>query len=289
MPVPVVIETKGLSYFYSRGTSFETKALSDVTLEVYEGEFLAIAGPAGSGKTTLIQHFNGLLKPDEGSVRVFARQEPIREGDLWREVGLVFQIPERQLFAETVHDEVAFGLVNMSLDASDIKRRVTEALSQVGLDYRGFKHRLPLALSQGQQRRVAIASVLAMRPSILIMDEPTAGIDPVARKNFWANIQGLRKERVFTTILVTHNMDEVAEHADRLVVMNEGRIILDGPPRRVFASEDFIEMSGLELPFAARLVRALHNCGKEVRLDVLTLDEAEAEIIRCFGRREVFP
>ncbi|HZK18510.1 MAG TPA: ATP-binding cassette domain-containing protein, partial [Clostridia bacterium] len=230
--MPVVIETDNLTHSYSRGTAFETKALSGVTLKVYEGEFLAVTGPAGSGKTTLIQHFNGLLKPSKGRIKIFARGRPVEDKNLWREVGLVFQIPERQLFAETVFDEVAFGLVNMSLGLSDIKGRVKEALSQVGFDYQGFKDRLPLALSQGQQRRVAIASVLAMRPTILVMDEPTAGIDPLARKSFWAGIQELRKKRTFTIVLVTHNMDEVAEHADRVVVMKKGKVILDGSPRK---------------------------------------------------------
>ncbi len=283
MPDPV-IACEAVTYTYLRGTPMEATALRGVTLEVRAGEVLAIIGPTGSGKSTLIQHFNGLLRPTAGTIEVEGQ-------DLWAprtdrrraraRVGLVFQFPEYQLFEETVRRDVAYGPTNLGLPAETIAARVDEALRAVGLDPVRFGERSPFTLSGGEMRRVALAGVLAMRPQVLVLDEPTAGLDPRGKEELLERIEVLHRQGL-TIVLVTHNMDEVARLADRVVILQEGRIVLEGVPREVFAREDDLLRIGLGIPLAARLVRRLRARGLPVA-DALTIHEARATIVAALG------
>lgn len=258
----------------------EAMALDGVTLEVRSGEMVAIIGPTGSGKSTLIQHFNGLLRPTAGEVRISGE-------DLWapradrrrarQQIGLVFQFPEYQLFEETVRKDVAFGPKNLGLSAETIAARVDEALRAVGLDPGRFGDRSPFTLSGGEMRRVALAGVLAMRPGALVLDEPTAGLDPRGKEELLERIVALHRKGL-TLVLVTHSMDEAALLAGRIVVMDAGRVMLDGPPHEVFAREDDLRRIGLALPQAARLVRLLRDRGMPVG-DAITIAEARQAIM----------
>lgn len=279
MPEPL-LECRDVAYSYRRGTPMEAEALRGVTLEVAAGELLGLVGPTGSGKSTLIQHFNGLLRPSRGRVVVAGH-------DLWapradrraarRLVGLLFQFAESQLFEETVRRDVGYGPRALGLDADEVEARVDEALRQVGLDPARFGDRSPFALSGGEMRRVALAGVLAMRPRVLVLDEPTAGLDPRARAELLDHIRVLHA-RGLTIVLVTHNMDEVALLARRVVVLHAGRIAAQGDPRAVFAREDDLRVWGLGLPQAAALIRRLRARGVRVG-DALTFVEARRAIL----------
>lgn len=275
-----LIACRGLCYTYLRGTPMETLALDGVTLEIGPGEIVAIIGPTGSGKSTLIQHFNGLLRPTAGEVLIAGEDIWAPRADRRRarqQIGLVFQFPEYQLFEETVRKDVAFGPKNLGLSAEAIAARVDEALHQVGLDPGQFSTRSPFTLSGGEMRRVALAGVLAMRPSCLVLDEPTAGLDPRGKEELLDRIAALHRKGI-TLVFVTHSMDEAAMLAKRIVVIHAGRVMLDGSPQEVFAHEDELRRIGLALPQAARLVRLLRGRGMPLG-DAMTISEARQAIL----------
>lgn len=279
-----------LSHVYSPGTPFARIALADINLEIAGGEWVGLVGATGSGKSTLVQHLNGLLKPTSGRVEVNGinisalRKIPVEVRTI---VGMVFQYPEHQLFESTVFDEIAFGPRNLGLLEEAVAVRVKEAMTVMGLDYTGFKSRVPFHLSGGEKRRVAIAGVLAMHPKVLVLDEPTAGLDPGARKNFITRMQELHREQNLTIIWVTHNMNEIAGLASRLVILQEGRVARDGSPREVFAAEDEILAAGLEIPAVTVLARELAARGEKLRPDLVTMAEACGEIGRLLRCRHV--
>lgn len=279
------IVVEGVSYVYAAGTPLETVALRDVSLTVADGEMVGIIGPTGSGKTTLVQHFNGLLRPTSGRVLVDGVHTSSRRAsmrDIRRRVGLIFQYPEQQLFEETVFEDVAFGPRNLGLEAAEVAERVEEALRRVGLDP-GIGRRSPYELSGGQTRRVAIAGVLAMRPQAVVLDEPTAGLDPRGRDEILGHLQAVHGEGGVTVVLVSHSMRDVARLARRVVVLDRGRVVLDGPARQVFAHAEELEAMGLGAPPMVDLMRRLRQRGRPVSLDVLTVEEARREILRVIG------
>lgn len=278
------IRVENLSHTYNPGTPFERCAVDNVTLEIKDGEFVAIIGETGSGKSTLIQHFNGLLKPTGG--RVF-----VDEVDIWgkgvhlktvrQKVGLVFQYPEHQLFEETVFKDVAFGPNNMGLGEDEIKRRVEQALKMVGLDYKTICDRSPFELSGGEKRRVAMAGVIAMEPSVIVMDEPASGLDPRGRDEVLTEIRELHREFGFTVVIVSHSMEDVAKLAQRVIVLHRAKLIADGPVRVVFGMEDILNKAGLEAPQITRLMKELAGRNMKVRTNILTVGEAKQEILKA--------
>ncbi len=282
-----IIETRQLYHTYSAGTPFQREALAGVNLSVYPGEFLGIIGRTGSGKSTLIQHLNGLLKPTSGQVLFQGK-------DIWFDksttqatrfqVGLVFQYPEHQLFEETVYKDIAFGPTNMKLDREEIDHRVHQAARFAGLDTATLE-KSPFDLSGGQKRRAAIAGVIAMQPSVLILDEPTAGLDPAGSESILANLREYHHERGATIILVSHSMEEVAREADRLVVVNDGTIALSGSPREVFTHGVQLEAIGLGVPAMTRVFRRLRELGGDVDPSVYTVEQAKQAILTRLGKR----
>ncbi|MBE3519858.1 MAG: energy-coupling factor transporter ATPase [Firmicutes bacterium] len=275
------IELQHVTYDYMPGTPSQVRALDDVCMTIQDGEFLGLIGPTGSGKSTLIQHLNGLLVPTSGRVLVDGLDTRAKGADLRRlrqKVGLVFQYPEDQVFEETVYEDIAFGPKNLGVPAEEIEERVREAMALVGLPDSLMK-RSPFELSGGQLRRVALAGVLAMRPEVLVLDEPTAGLDPLGKREILGHIRRLH-ERGLTVVMVSHNMEEVARLADRLVVLDHGRIVLSGTPREVFAQGELLESIGLDIPDVTKMMRELRKRGWPVRTDVLTLEEAYEEISR---------
>jgi len=276
------IIVENLTYIYSEGMPYETLALDDVSLSIADREFVGIIGHTGSGKSTLIQQLNGLLKPKSGNVfigDVNITDKAIKMREIRRKIGLVFQYPEYQLFEETVHKDVAFGPLNLGLSQEEADARVREAIALVGLDYDEIAERSPFDLSGGQKRRVAIAGVIAMKPEVLIMDEPTAGLDPKAHKDILDMVKRIHEKEHNIVILVSHNMGDIAELADKIIVMDRGKIALVGTPREVYKEADLIERAGLGLPPVMHLMRELKRCGAEVSDDVLTIDEAEEELL----------
>lgn len=281
-----IIETKQLSHIYSAGTPFERSALVDVDFIAYKGEYLGIIGHTGSGKSTLIQHLNGLLKPTSGQVLYQGR-------DIWSDpkltrrtrfnVGLVFQYPEYQLFEETVYRDIAFGPRNMGLDEKEIDRRVRSAAYFVGLRDDQLD-KSPFELSGGQKRRVAIAGVIAMEPQVLILDEPTAGLDPVGVESILRNIRDYHQAHNATIILVSHSMEEVARSVDRLVVVNDGRLPFQGTPREVFRHGAELEQMGLGVPQMTRVFHRLRAMGVDIDPSVYTIDQAKAAILAKLGK-----
>ncbi len=277
------IEIKNLNFTYSNKTPYEKRALKDINLTVDEGEFIGLVGATGSGKSTLIQHLNGLIKVQDkkqSSVAVNGMSATDKKTlkKLRFEVGLVFQYPEYQLFGDTVAKDVAFGPKNMKLEADEVDRRVRRALEVVGLEYDKFAERSPFDLSGGEKRRVAIAGVIAMQPRVLVLDEPVAGLDPVGRSEILALIKKLQKEISPTVITVSHNMDDMAAMADRIIALKDGEIVADGSPKRVFCNRRLIADAGLDLPAATRITDTLKARGIDLPSDIVTMDELAREL-----------
>ena len=265
----------------------EHEALRNVSLAIEDGEFVGLIGHTGSGKSTLAQHFNGLLKPTAGKVYVddvdiFSKDVSLRS--IRQKVGMVFQYPEYQLFGETVFEDVAFGPKNMGVSDSELQDRVDQALTLVGLDL-SLKERSPFELSGGQKRKVAIAGVLAMQPQILILDEPTAGLDPKGRDEVLSLVAHLHQKENKTIVLVSHSMEDVARLAQRLVVMAHGEIALEGPPEVIFRQADYLEAIGLGVPQVTRLLQVLQKRGFDVDPDHYTIESVEGEIVRLLETR----
>lgn len=276
-----ILEVKNLTYIYSAGTPFEHKALDDISFSVERGEFIGIIGHTGSGKSTLMQQLNGLLKPTSGTV-LLDGQDIWSDKKLTRQarfrVGLVFQYPEYQLFEETVYKDIAFGPKNMGLSPEEVDRRVREAAGFVGLTEQQLEVS-PFDLSGGQKRRVAIAGVIAMEPEVLILDEPTAGLDPVGRSEILGNIQSYRKAKNATIMMVSHSMEDVARLTDRLLVMNGSKLAMDAPPAQVFTHAEELTQMGLNIPQVTQVFLELKKLGLDVK-NVYTIDQAAVEIRR---------
>ena len=275
-----------LSYIYSRDTAYEKQALKDISFQVENGEFIGLLGSTGSGKSTLVQHLNGLLTPSSGSV--YYDGEDIFEKDYDRKtlrgkVGLVFQYPEHQLFEVDVFTDVCFGPKNLGLSQSECELRAYEALKLVGFSDEDF-YVSPFDLSGGEKRKAAIAGVLAMHPEVLILDEPTAGLDPRGREEILSLIRRVREETGLTVILVSHSMDDVAENTERLLVMNKGELLFDDTPRNVFQNYETLVSIGLDIPQVTKVLWGLRKKGFPVSTDAITLEEAKAEILRIGGR-----
>lgn len=277
------IKIENLTHVYMKNSPFEKKALDDVSLEINDGEFVALIGHTGSGKSTLIQHLNGLLKPTSGKI-IIDGQDILKRGvklsDVRKKVGLVFQYPEYQLFEETIEKDIAFGPKNLGLKDEEILKRVKRAMEMVGIDYEEYKDKSPFDLSGGQKRRVAIAGVVAMEPKILILDEPTAGLDPKGRDDILSQIKTLHKDYNMTIILVSHSMEDVAKVADRIIVMNKATCILDGNPKEIFQKVDKLEEVGLAAPQITYLVQELRNKGIEIEKEIFTVDQAKEAILK---------
>ena len=281
--MPVVI--KNLTHIYAPGTPFEKKALDNITLSIQDGEFVGLIGHTGSGKSTLIQHINALMQPTSGKVIVngIDTSAPKSGLEIRKSVGLVFQYPEYQLFEETIEKDVAFGPRNLGLDEEEIKKRVSHALDLVGIDEALYTNS-PFDLSGGQKRRVAIAGVLAMKPQILILDEPSAGLDPAGRADMRKLIKDIKNEGV-TVVVVSHSMDEVSKMCDRIIVMNKGTIALDGTPREVFKHTELLESIHLGVPAASRLRERLNRNGFNLAEDIYTIEDMKTAILENLQRR----
>ncbi len=276
------IRIEHLTHTYMPGSPFASTALDDVSLTIEDGELIGLLGHTGSGKTTLVQHMNGLQKPTSG--RIFVDDIDITEKgvsllEVRRKVGLVFQYPEYQLFEETVAKDIAFGPKNLGLSQEEIDNRVKSAMAQVGLDYDTLAERSPFELSGGQMRRVAIAGVLAMKPEVLVLDEPTAGLDPARRRSILSMVRGLHAAGGLTVVMVSHSMDDIATLATRLIVMSKGKVALEGTPREVFKQQELLKSIGLGVPQAAELMRALKDAGYSLPDDLYTLNEARDAIL----------
>lgn len=282
------IEVNQVTYTYMPQTAFERTALSKITLTIEEGVLTAIAGHTGSGKSTLVQHLNGILHPTQGSVMVDGQDLAAKDKTAItarRRVGMVFQYPEHQLFEETVEEDIAFGPKNLGLSAEEIARRVRRAMELVRLDYDTYRERSPFQLSGGQKRRAAIAGVLAMEPKYLVLDEPTAGLDPRGRDDLLQRIVRLHREKKMTVIFVSHNMDDIARLADRVIFMHEGRVLLDAPPREAFQEKLALKTAGLEEPETVTLLEKLQQRGLAVNTDAFTAEETAQRIIRALRKR----
>lgn len=270
------IELKGVTYIFSEGLPHEQVAVKDVSFFIEDNTFVGIIGHTGSGKSTLVQHLNGLLKPNSGNVFIDGKditQKGVSMKEIRRNIGLVFQYPEYQLFEETVWKDVAFGPRNLDLEEEEVALRVSEALSFVGLDEEEIGHVSPFELSGGQKRRVAIAGVLAMRPKVLILDEPTAGLDPKGHKDILEMICKIHTNTQGIIILVSHNMEDIVVHSDKVLVMEEGRLVMEGTPSEVFSQEEALYSMGLDLPPAAQLIKKLKDRGVKIQGSPLTKEE----------------
>lgn len=277
------IQVRDLTHIYSEGLPYESVALKDVSFSIEDGEFIGVIGHTGSGKSTMVQHLNGLLKPHSGSIiigDVDITKGNVLMRDIRRRIGLVFQYPEYQLFEETVHKDVAFGPTNLGLPKEEVDQRVIEAINLVGLDYDEISERSPFELSGGQKRRVAIAGVIAMKPEVLILDEPTAGLDPKAHKDVLEMIKKIHETQNNITILVSHNMNDIAKMVDKVLVMEKGKIAMEGTPRQVFSQAHKLKKMGLALPQAAEMMNKLRNRGFDIREGILTADEAFDDLVR---------
>lgn len=281
------IKVNKLTHIYMPKTPFEKKALNNVSVDIEQGEFVALIGHTGSGKSTLIQHLNGLLEASSGEIIVDGTNitaKGAKLSEIRKKVGLVFQYPEYQLFEETIEKDIAFGPRNLALGEEEIHKRVIKAMNMVGLDYEIYKDKSPFELSGGQKRRVAIAGVVAMEPKVLILDEPTAGLDPKGRDEILVQIQKLHKEYGMTIVLVSHSMEDVAKVANRVIVMNSGEIILDGEPKEVFKESEVLESVGLAVPQVTYLIKALVEKGFKVDKDIFTIDQAKEDLIKILRK-----
>ena len=281
------IKITNLTHIYAPNTPFESTAIDDVSLEIQDGEFIALIGHTGSGKSTLIQHLNGLLKANKGQILINdfdITAQGVSLVDIRKKVGLVFQYPEYQLFEETIEKDIAFGPRNLGLSEEEINKAVKHSMSLVGLDYEKSKDKSPFDLSGGQKRRIAIAGVLAMKPEILILDEPTAGLDPNGRDDILSNIKDIHEKENNTIILVSHSMDDVAKLADRLLVMNHGHVEFFDTPTEVFKNEARLKEIGLDVPQVLQLANQLREKGFEISEDILTIDDIKNEIVKNLKR-----
>ena len=279
------IEVLHLTHCYSEGSALSTVALNDVSFRIEDGEFVGIIGHTGSGKSTLVQHLNGLLRPSSGQVLIDGEDlngEHVNRRALRQKIGLVFQYPEYQLFEETVAKDIAFGPKNQGLSPEEIAERVRYAMECVHLDYSKYAERSPFELSGGQMRRVAIAGVLAMRPAVLILDEPTAGLDPRGRDRILSMLEELHSREKVTILMVSHSMDDMARLADRLIVMSEGRVVADGTPRDIFTREEMMTSIGLDIPEAARLCASLRSRGYSLPSDLFRPGELKEQLLRLW-------
>lgn len=280
------IRIENLNYVYGQGTAYEKKALDNISLTIRAGEFVGVIGHTGSGKSTLVQHLNGLNKATSGSIFVDGKNiydpgYPMRQ--LRFRVGLVFQYPEYQLFETTILKDVCFGPANQGLDSQEMENRAREAMRMVGLD-ESYEEKSPFDLSGGQKRRVAIAGILAMKPEVLVLDEPTAGLDPRGRDEILGLLRQLHEKNGITVVLVSHSMDDVADYADRIVVLDQGKILYDDVPERVFSHVKELEKVGLSAPQVTYIMRGLRDKGFHVKDTVTTLTEARDEILKELGR-----
>ena len=280
-----ILQIEHLTHTYSAGTPFQRSAVDDMNLSVMDGEFLGIIGHTGSGKSTLIQHLNGLLKPTSGRILLQGKDiwaEPKKIRDVRFQVGLVFQYPEYQLFEETVYKDIAFGPKNMGLDEADIDRRVRDAAAFVGLT-EAMLDKSPFELSGGQKRRVAIAGVIAMEPKVLVLDDPTAGLDPRGRDDILARIQDYHRAKNASVVLVSHSMEEIARNVDRIVVLSDSHVFMEGTPRQVFARADELEQVGLDIPQVTKVALALRRRGLPVDTAVYTVEALRDALLRKEG------
>lgn len=276
-----LIEINNLMHIYSPGLPFEKKAVDDISLKIEENEFIGLIGHTGSGKSTFIQHLNGLLKPSSGEIIIDGTKVD-KSGsnltDLRKKVGLVFQYPEYQLFEETIERDIAFGPRNLDISEEEVQERVKASMESVGLDYKTYKDKSPFELSGGLKRRVAIAGVLAMEPKVLILDEPTAGLDPRGRDEILSEIKNIHENRKMTVILVSHSMEDVAKIAERVIVLDKGKVFLDGEPREIFRNEDKLLGVGLGIPQITSLMRTLKKRGLDINEDAITVEEAKESL-----------
>lgn len=278
-----LIEIKNLTHIYSEGLPFEKRAIDDINLKIEENEFIGLIGHTGSGKSTFIQHLNGLLKPSSGEIildGMKVNKSSSNLTELRKKNGLVFQYPEYQLFEETIERDIAFGPGNLDLSEEEVLNRVKSSMDSVGLDYETYKDKSPFELSGGLKRRVAIAGVLAMEPKVLILDEPTAGLDPRGRDEILSEIKNIHEKRKITVILVSHSMEDVAKIAERIIVMDKGKIFLDSNPREIFRNEDKLLSVGLGIPQITSLMRALKKKGLDINEDSITVEEAKESLIK---------
>ena len=281
----IVIEN--LNYVYMSGGPYETKALSNINLTIEDGEFVGLIGHTGSGKSTLVQHLNGLLMPSSGRILVDGLDLADKNTDrraVRQRVGLVFQYPENQLFEETVEKDIAFGPKNLGLSEEEIARRVKDAMRRVALDYDTLRERSVFELSGGQMRRVAIAGVLAMEPQVLVLDEPCAGLDPRGREEILGLIRNLHKEAGTTIVMVSHSMDDVASLAERVIVMNHGEVVMDGTPKDVFSCGEELRGMGLDVPQAVQLAAKLRERGFDIPEGVYRIEEIREAILAIAGK-----
>ena len=280
-----ILQIEHLTHTYSAGTPFQRSAVEGLSLTVGKGEFLGIIGHTGSGKSTLIQHLNGLLKPTSGRILLQGKDiwaDPKKIRDVRFQVGLVFQYPEYQLFEETVYKDIAFGPKNMGLDEADIDRRVRSAAAFVGLT-EAMLDKSPFELSGGQKRRVAIAGVIAMEPKVLVLDEPTAGLDPRGRDDILARIQDYHRAKNASVVLVSHSMEEIARNVDRIVVLSDSHVFMEGTPRQVFARADELDQVGLDIPQVTKVALALRRRGLPVDTAVYTVEALRDALLRKEG------
>ena len=282
------IKIENLTHIYMPKTPFEKKALDNVNLFIEDGEFLALIGHTGSGKSTLIQHLNGLLEPSSGRIlvdNIDITNKETKLTDIRKKIGLVFQYPEYQLFEETIEKDIAFGPNNLGLNQEEVRTRVKRSMEMVGLDYETYKNVSPFDLSGGQKRRVAIAGVIAMEPKVLILDEPTAGLDPKGRDDILEQIKILHEKYKMTIVLVSHSMEDVGKLAERIVVMNKGKIALMGRPAEIFKEVDTLENIGLAVPQVTYLMRALREKGFDVSDEIFTVEQGSKELLRVLLKK----
>ncbi|MDO5689679.1 MAG: energy-coupling factor transporter ATPase [Tissierellia bacterium] len=280
------IELKGVNYIYNKGNPFEVSALTNIDLTIEQGDFIGLIGHTGSGKSTLVQHLNGLYRPTSGEVLVGGlntKDKGTGIKQIRQKVGLVFQYPEHQLFEETVYQDIAYGPKNIGIPENEIEERVMDAMELVGLDYMTIKDKSPFELSGGQKRRVAIAGVLAMHPRVLVLDEPTAGLDPRGRDEILGYLKVLHREKNICIVLVSHSMEEIARLANRILVMERGQIVMDGAPKEIFLEEDKLEEMGLGIPQITEVMKAISKKYPGIRSDILTVEEAYDQLRVLLG------